>query len=202
MTRTYTVAVLVGGLRKGSFTRRLAEAMIKLSPTNLRFEVVEIGQLPLYNQDLDDNGAPSEAWATFRRKIATVDAVLFATPEYNRSVPGVLKNALDVGSRPYGKSVWNAKPVAVISASPGTMGGFGANHHLRQSLVYLNMPVLQQPEAYIGHVAELVAEDRSITDDASRKFLASVIGAFADWIDTHRFAPASLTLNRCRGSRY
>jgi chromate reductase, NAD(P)H dehydrogenase (quinone) len=101
-------------------------------------------------------------------------------------VPGVLKNAFDVGSRPYGKSVWNAKPVAVISASPGTMGGFAesANHHLRQSLVYLNMPVLQQPEAYIGHVAELVAEDRSITDDASRKFLASVIGAFADWIDT------------------
>ena len=108
MTRTYTVAVLVGSLRKGSFTRRLAEAMIKLSPTNLRF----------------------------------------ATPEYNRLAPGVLKNALDVGSRPFGKSVWNAKPAAVISASPGTMGGFGANHHLRQSLVYLNMPVLHQPEAY------------------------------------------------------
>ena len=146
----FRVAVLVGSLRKDSLNRKFARALAAAAPPELSLEIVEIGQLPLYNQDDDANPpAPSVA---FKEKIAAADAVLFVTPEYNRSVPGVLKNAIDVGSRPYGSSVWNGKPGAVISVSPGGVGGFGANHHLRQSLVFLNVPVLQQPEAYVGGV--------------------------------------------------
>ena len=140
MTTTRNVAVLVGSLRKASLNRKLAAALIKLSPEALRSEVIEIGELPLYNQDLEDATEPPTAWTTFRHRIKGFDAVLFVTPEYNRSVPGVLKNALDVGSRPSGKSVWNSKPAAVVSATPGAIGGFGANHHLRQALAFLNMP--------------------------------------------------------------
>ena len=142
---TKRVAVIVGSLRKGSFNRKLAQALIALAPESLRFEIVEIGQLPLYNQDLDDGGDPPGAWTEFRRQMRAHDAVLFVTPEYNRSVPAPLKNALDVGSRPYGQSVWDRKPGAVISSSQGAIGGFGANHHLRQSLVFLNVPCLQMP---------------------------------------------------------
>jgi len=184
MTTTRNVAVLIGSLRKASFNRKLAEALVKLSPEELRCEVVEIGQLPLFNQDLDDGGDPPIAWATFRQKLKEFDAVLFVTPEYNRSVPGVLKNALDVGSRPSGKSVWDAKPAAVVSASPGALGGFGANHHLRQSLVFLNMPALQQPEAYIGRAASLFADDGGIANEGTREFLRGFMSAFAAWIET------------------
>jgi chromate reductase len=183
MTNPRNVAVLVGSLRKGSLNRKLAEALIKLSPERLRNEVVEIGHLPLYNQDLDDASDPPAAWATFRREIKRFEAVLFVTPEYNRSVPGVLKNALDVGSRPSGKSVWSAKPAAVVTATPGAIGGFGANHHLRQSLVFLNMPTLQQPEAYIGRAATLFAEDGSLVNDETREFLRRFMHAFAAWIE-------------------
>jgi chromate reductase, NAD(P)H dehydrogenase (quinone) len=179
---TRNVAALIGSLRKGSINRRLAGALIALYPQGLRHEIVEIGQLPLYNQDLDD-GEPPAAWATFRQKVKGFDAVLFVTAEYNRSVPGALKNALDVGSRPYGKSVWDAKPAAVVSSTPGAMGGFGANHHLRQSLVFLNMPTLQQPEAYIGHAANLVADDGSIANEGTRAFLHGFMQAFAAWIE-------------------
>ena len=179
---SFKVAVIVGSLRRGSFTRRLAIALTRLAPATLSFETVEIGDLALYDQDFDSDGAPPAAWTAFRQKVAATDAVLFLTPEYNRSVPGALKNALDVGSRPYGKSVWNAKPAAVVSCSPGAMGGFGANHHLRQSLVFLNMPVLQQPEAYVGHVGELVADDFSITNPGSKTFLQGLMTAFAAWI--------------------
>jgi chromate reductase len=111
------------------------------------------------------------------------DAVLFVTPEYNRSAPGGLKNAIDVGSRPYGHSVWSRKPCAVVSVSPGGIGGFGANHHLRQSLVFLDMPVLQQPEAYIGGAASLFAEDGSIANEGTRKFLTGLMASFADLIE-------------------
>ncbi len=176
------VAVLVGSLRKASLTRRLAKALARLAGDRLSLEIVEIGQLPLYDQDLDDEGRPPAAWTAFREKVSSFDAVLFATPEYNRSVPGVLKNAIDVGSRPYGRSVWSGKPAAVVSCSPGALGAFGANHHLRQSLVFLDMPVLQQPEAYVGQVGELVGEDLSITNEGSRKFLDGLMTAFAAWI--------------------
>jgi chromate reductase, NAD(P)H dehydrogenase (quinone) len=184
MTTERNVAILVGSLRKGSFNKKLAEALVKLSPKELRFENIAIGDLPLYNQDLDGDGVqPPAAWTVFRQKVKGFDAVLFVTPEYNRSISGVLKNALDVGSRPYGKSVWDAKPAAVVSASPGAMGGFGANHHLRQSLVFLNMPTLQQPEAYIGHVANLVSEDGAIANEGTREFLRGFMNAFAAWIE-------------------
>lgn len=115
-----------------------------------------------------------------------IDAVLFVTPEYNRSVPAVLKNALDVGSRPYGASVWNGKPAAIISQSPGRLSGFGANHHLRQPLVFLNMPILQQPEAYIGNVADLLDENGTIKDERTVKFLQSFVDAFVDLIKKHQ----------------
>lgn len=176
------VAVIVGSLRKDSINRRVAHALTDLAPEGLQLEIVEIGQLPLYNEDLDVVGKVPEAWRAFRDRMSGYDAVLFVTPEYNRSVPGVLKNAIDVGSRPAGKSIWNNKPAAVVSASPGAIGGFGANHHLRQSLVFLNMPILQQPEAYIGNAAGLFGEDGALAQDATRDFFKKFMTAFAAWI--------------------
>jgi chromate reductase, NAD(P)H dehydrogenase (quinone) len=177
-----TVSVLVGSLRRRSFNRRMANALAVLAPETLKLEIVEIGSLALYNEDLDREGPP-QAWVDFRAAIRARDAVLFVTPEYNRSTPGVLKNAIDVGSRPYGQSAWTKKPAAIVSVSPGAVGGFGANHHLRQSMVFLDMPVLQQPEAYIGGAAGLFAEDGSIAVDATREFLAGFLRAFAEWIE-------------------
>lgn len=176
------VAVLVGSLRKDSFNRKMALALAGLAPANLKLGIVEIGRLPLYNQDEDGN--PPAPWIAFRDEIRPADAVLFVTPEYNRSVPGVLKNAIDVGSRPYGHSVWAGKPTAVVSVSPGAMGGFGSNHHLRQSLVFLDMPVLQQPEAYIGNAGQLFDEKGGIANDGTREFLKKFMAAFAAWIET------------------
>jgi chromate reductase len=177
------IAVIVGSLRKESFNRKIANAMIELSPRDCSAEIVAIGQLPLYNQDDDDNGRPPQEWTAFRQRMAGFDAVLFVTPEYNRSVPAVLKNAIDVGSRPYGKSIWSGKPAAVLSASPGAIGGFGANHHLRQSLVFLDMPCLQQPEAYIGDVAAMLDDQGKLKNDVTRDFLRKFMQAFSDWID-------------------
>ncbi|HSC61523.1 MAG TPA: NADPH-dependent FMN reductase [Rhizomicrobium sp.] len=176
------VAVIVGSLRKESFSRKLANALIPLSKPALDLKLVEIRDLELYNEDTEKN--PTPAWVAFRDAIRPVDAVLFVTPEYNRSVPGCLKNAIDVGSRPYGSSVWSGKPACVISNSPGVIGGFGANHHLRQSLVFLDMPVLQQPEAYISGSNKLVGDDGKIIEDAKREFLAKVMTSFANWIET------------------
>ena len=181
MAATRNVAVLVGSLRKDSFNRKLAMALKTIAPAPLALEIVEIGQLPLYNQDDDAN--PPPASATFKKRIAESDAVLFVTPEYNRSVPGVLKNAIDVASRPYGKSAWDGKPGAVISLSPGALGAFGANHHLRQSLVFLNMPTMTQPEAYIGAAADLFDEHGAIKKPETKQFLDKFLAAFAHWID-------------------
>src|SRR2546427_7527271 len=153
MSTTRDVAVFVGSLRKESFNRKMANALAAMAPAPLKLEIVEIRQLPLYNQDDDAN--PPAASAAFKQRVQKADAVLFVTPEYNRSVPGVLKNAIDVASRPYGKSAWAGKPCAVVSVSPGAVGGFGANHHLRQMLVFLDMPALQQPEMYISGADKL-----------------------------------------------
>ncbi len=177
------VAVFVGSLRKESINRKLANALAELAPSSLKLEIVEIGQLPLYNQDDDQN--PPLAYTQFQARVKAADGVLFVTPEYNRSVPGVLKNALDVASRPYGQSAWNGKPGAVISASPGASGGFGANHHLRQSLVFLNVPAMQQPEAYIGGADKLFDASGKLANDGTRKFLQNFIEAFANWIAIH-----------------
>jgi chromate reductase, NAD(P)H dehydrogenase (quinone) len=186
MSTTRNVAVLVGSLRKGSYNRMMAHALAELAPASLKLEIVEIGQLPLYNQD-DDTGSPPAAWVSFRQKLKGADALLFVTPEYNRSVPGPLKNAIDVGSRPYGQSVWDGKPAAVMSVSPGAIGGFGANHHLRQSFVFLNVPVMQQPEAYIGGAADLFDAAGKLKNDSTREFLKKFMGSFAAW--TEKIAP-------------
>lgn len=180
MNKPFDVVALVGSLRRGSFTRRFVSAMIPLAPASMNIDIVDYSDLSLYNQD--DEAAPPVAWVNFRTRVKRADAVLFATPEYNRSVPGVLKNAIDVGSRPYGHSVWAGKPAAIISASPGAMGAFGANHHLRQCLVFLDMPTLQQPEAYIGHVDKLVDESGQIVS-ASRDFAGKFLARFAEWIE-------------------
>ena len=182
MTRKTNVAVIVGSLRKDSVNRKAALALAGLAREMLDLNVVEIGDLPLYDEDLEAAGPP-EAWTRFRDAVRASDAVLFVTPEYNRSVPGALKNAIDVGSRPYGHSAWAGKPAAVMSLSPGALGGFGANHHLRQSLVFLDMPVLQQPEAYVGGAAELFAEDGSLKQERTQGFFRSFIEAFAALID-------------------
>ncbi|MEO8847113.1 MAG: NAD(P)H-dependent oxidoreductase [Casimicrobiaceae bacterium] len=181
---TLDVAIVVGSLRKESFSRKMALAIADLAPPSLKFEIVEIGQLALFNQDEEANPPPANA--AFKARIQKADAVLFVTPEYNRSVPGVLKNAIDVASRPYGTSAWDGKPAAVLSLSPGALGAFGANHHLRQSLVFLNMPTLQQPEAYIGQAATLFDAAGKLANEQTREFITRFINAFAALIERCR----------------
>lgn len=181
MQSVYKVAVLVGSLRKESISRKIAHALEGLAPERLKLEIVEIGDLPHYNPDLEED-VPT-AWAALRRKIAHSDAVVFVTPEYNRSVPGVLKNAIDVGSRPYGKSSWAGKPAGIVSVSPGALSAFGANHHLRQSLVFLDMPAMQQPEAYIGNAAALFDDKGNLTNESTTVFLRNFMRSFEHWID-------------------
>lgn len=179
MSQVKHVAVLVGSLRKESINRKIALALAKLAPSSIKLDIVEIGDLPLYSEDIDVT--PPAAYTTFRNQIKAADAVLFITPEYNRSVPAALKNALDVGSRPYGQSAWSGKPGAVVSASPGAIGGFGANHHLRQSLVFLNIPCMQQPEAYISNAGAIFEENGELTE-RTKTFLQSFVDAYADWV--------------------
>ena len=180
MKNTYNVAVFVGSLRNASLSRQVAQALTELAPPQLKLDVVEIGHLPHYNQDSDAH--PPPVFTEFRARIKSADAVLFVTPEYNRSVPGVLKNALDVGSRPYGGSAWDGKPGAVVSTSIGPLGGFGANHHLRQSLVSLNVPTMAQPEAYIGSINQLFDPSGRLIDERTRASLSKFIEAYAAWV--------------------
>jgi len=185
MDKPVKVCVLVGSLRKASFNRRLAKALISLAPSSMKLDIVEIGQLPLYNEDLETDPPPAQ-WTAFRQLIKAADAVLFVTPEYNRSVPAALKNALDVGSRPYGHSVWDRKPGAIVSGSPGAIGAFGANHHLRQSLVFLNVPAMQQPEVYVSHVDKLFDEVGNLVNEGTSKLLQQFMQTFAIWVETIR----------------
>ena len=178
----YKIAIIVGSLRKDSINRKVARSMCAIRGDNLECSMVEIGDLPLYNQDLD--GSPPEQWVRFRKEVAAADGVLFVSPEYNRGIPGVLKNAIDVGSRPYGQSVFDKKPAAIITASPGSIGGFGANHQIRQVGVFLNMPMMQQPEAYLGHVSEDSFDDSGCLKDGPLKELIEKLAhAFHDWVD-------------------
>jgi chromate reductase len=178
---TRNVAVLVGSLRKDSFNRKMANALKELAPSSLKLDIVEIGQLPLFNQDREANPFPE--WTAFRDRIRAADAVLFVTPEYNRGVPAGLKNAIDVGSRPYGQSVWSGKPGAVVSVAPGAIGGFGANHQLRQSMVFLNVPMMQQPEAYVGGADKLFDAEGKLTVQSTRDFMAKFMQSYETWID-------------------
>ena len=181
MNGNKNVAIFIGSLRKESLSRKLANALIKMAPKTLKMEIVEIGHLPLFNQDFEAD--PPQVVRDFKQRVEAADAVLFITPEYNRSVPGALKNAIDVASRPYGKSAWNGKPGGVISVSPGGVGGFGANHHLRQSLVFLNVPTMQQPEAYIGGAATLFDDKGNIANDSTREFMQKFLQAYSQWIE-------------------
>jgi chromate reductase len=184
---TRTIATIVGSLRANSNSERIARAIAAEAPGDLSFDSVTIADLPLYNPDLDAP-APPAAWTAFRARIRSADAVLFVTPEYNRSMPGALKNAIDVGSRPYGQSAFAGKPAAVVSSSMGPIAGFGANHHLRQSLAFLDMPTLQQPEVYLGGVNDgWFGTDGRLTGDETRAFIGKFAQAFAAWIE--RTAP-------------
>jgi chromate reductase len=182
------IAVLVGSLRKGSFSRATARAIAELAPPSLSLEIVEIRDLPLYDADLE--AALPEPWRAFRERLGRAAGVLFVTPEYNRSVPGALKNAIDVGSRPYGKSNFSGRPAGVVSVSPGALGAFGANHHLRQSLVFLDMPTMQQPEVYLGNAAKLFDAEGRLVDESARGFLTKFVTAFAEWVGRNARVPA------------
>jgi chromate reductase len=183
MNQQYDVAVIVGSLRKESINRKVANTLVELAPEALKLDITDIGQLPIYNQDSDEN--PPAVFTRFRERIKAADAVLFVTPEHNRSVPALLKNAIDVGSRPYGKNVWNGKPAAIVSASTGAIGGFGANHHLRQSLAFLNVPTLAQPEAYLGAADKLFDAQGKLINEGTKKFLQGFMQTFGAWVATH-----------------
>jgi chromate reductase len=178
---TRDVLVVVGSLRAESLNLKLARCLVALAPPALKLEIVPIGNLPLFNPDLEARPLPE--WVAYKERVKKADAVLFVTPEHNRSVPAALKNALDMASRPYGQSAWNGKPAAIVSASPGAIGGFGANHHLRQMLVFLNMPAMPQPEAYVGHADKLFDAAGKLTNHDTKIFLKSFLAAFEKWIE-------------------
>lgn len=181
--KKYKIAVIVGSLRKESFNLKTAKELIALAPESLSFEILNIADLPMFNEDLE--ATPPNEWVAFRKQIIAADGLLFLTPEYNRSVPGVLKNAIDVGSRPYGQNSWNEKPAAIVSVSISNISGFGANHHLRQSLVFVNVHTMAQPEAYIGRAAALFNDKGKITDDSTKAFLNNFMAAFEKWVDAN-----------------
>jgi chromate reductase len=178
---SFDIAVLVGSLRAGALSRMAANALCKLAPETLRLEIVEIGALPLYNEDIEAD--PPASWTAFRERLRAADGVLFVTPEYNRSMPAALKNAIDVGSRPYGSSVWDGKPGGVASVSPGAIGGFGANHAVRQAVVFLNVPMMPAPEAYWGQAGTFFDENGALINDATRKVMTRFVQAYAGWVE-------------------
>jgi chromate reductase, NAD(P)H dehydrogenase (quinone) len=179
---SYKIAIIVGSLREGSLNRKVARSICALRGENLQCSLIEIGDLPLYNQDLDTN--PPEQWTRFRKQVEAADGILFCSPEYNRGIPGVLKNAIDVGSRPYGQSVFDKKPAAIVTASPGSIGGFGSNHQIRQACVFLNMPVMQQPEAYLGHVTDDSFDEAGcLKEGPLKQLVATLAHAFHDWVE-------------------
>lgn len=178
--KKYKIAVIVGSLRKESYNLKTAQALIELAPESLSLELLNIADLPMFNEDLE--ATPPKEWVVFREQIIAADGLLFLTPEYNRSVPAVLKNAIDVGSRPYGQNSWNGKPAAIVSVSIGNISGFGANHHLRQSLVFVNVHTMAQPEAYIGGAGALFDNEGNLINDSTKDFLNSFMIAFEEWI--------------------
>ncbi|MGH8186806.1 MAG: NADPH-dependent FMN reductase [Steroidobacteraceae bacterium] len=181
------VGVIVGSLRKDAYTRMLSRALPELAPASLRLADIAIGDLPLYNADLETADPPA-AWTTFRKQVMACDAILFVTPEFNRSMPGALKNALDVGSRPWGRSAWDGKPAGVVSLSPGALGAMAANHHLRQVLLAVNLAAMPYPEAYIPDAATLFDEQGRLSSAETRGFLAGFMKAFETWVGKVRAA--------------
>lgn len=175
------IGIIAGSLRKESFSRKIAKALLSMVPEGFVFEIISIEDLPVYNQDFDDHNEVPESYTKFRNEIRNIDGIIFVTPEHNRSVPAALKNAIDVGSRPAGKSVWNGKPGAVFSNSPGNLSAFGANHHLLQSFVFLNIPVMQQPEVYLPHIDKVWDENGNLKDEDTQAFLQKAVDAYIEW---------------------
>jgi chromate reductase len=179
------VGIIVGSLRKGAYSRLMAQAVKESAPSTLVFSDVSIGDLPLYNEDLETD-SPPPAWTSFRSQIGQTDAVLFVTPEYNRGMPGALKNAIDVGSRPWGKSVWKGRPTAVISVTPGPLGAMSAHQQLRHTLSVIDSPTLPGPEVYVPGAASLFEESGKLKNDDTRKILKTFLQAFETWIGRFR----------------
>ena len=179
------VGLIVGSLRKGAYTRMLARALPELTPASLQLVDIGIGDLPLYNYDLETD-QPPPAWTAFRAAVKSTDALLFVTPEFNRSMPGALKNAMDVGSRPWGDSAWAGKPAGVISMSPGALGAMASNHHLRQVLMAVNIAAMPYPEAYIPAAGALFDDSGRLTSAETRQFLQGFMEALAAWIGRFR----------------
>lgn len=180
---TKTIGIFVGSLRKESFSKKLAKAVVGMAPQGFVFRIISIDGLPLYNQDFDDENMVPEEFTAFRSAVKPLDGVIFVTPEYNRSIPGVLKNALDVGSRPYGNSAWGNKPGAIFSNSPGNLSGFGANHHLRQVLTFLNIYTMQQPEVYLPHINNAFDENGDLKEPATKEFIQKAVDAYIEWFN-------------------
>ncbi|MGV3763796.1 NAD(P)H-dependent oxidoreductase [Parapedobacter sp.] len=181
-----TIGIIVGSLRNASFSKKLAHAIIGMAPRGFEFKIIPIDTLPLYNQDFDDEHRAPESYGIFRNAIKALDGIIFVTPEYNRSIPGVLKNALDVGSRPYGKNTWDGKPAAIFGNSPGNISAFGANHHLRQCLVFLNVPAMQQPEVYLPSIGNAFDESGNLKNEETQSFVQQAVEAYIDWFNRLR----------------
>jgi chromate reductase, NAD(P)H dehydrogenase (quinone) len=180
MSASFDVAAFVGSLRRDSYTRSLLRALAGIAPPALKIDIVDVSDLTFYNQDLEVD--PPQPWMKLRERIKRADAVLFATAEYNRSVPPVLKNLIDIGSRPVAANAWSGKPGAVVSASPGVMGAFGASQHLRQVLMSVNVPTLQSPEVYLGGVGKLLDAEDKFTNPSTAEFGGKFLSAFETWI--------------------
>jgi chromate reductase, NAD(P)H dehydrogenase (quinone) len=179
----YNIVTIAGSLRKDSFSLKSAHALAKLAPASLKLEVITPAGISFFNQDLE--GAPPADWLSFREKIQKSDGVIFVTPEYNRAIPGVLKNAIDVASRPYGKSSFNGKPVGIVANSPGPLGGVSAAKTLQNILPGISGPILQQPEAYLNGVGDAFDADGNLTKESLKPVLQAYIDAFAVHVAKH-----------------
>lgn len=179
----YNIVVIVGSLRKDSFSLKIAKALTRLAPASLKLEVVTLEGISFFNQDLE--GAPPTNWLAFREKLQKSDGVIFVTPEYNRAIPGVLKNAIDVGSRPYGKSSFNGKPVGIVSNSPGPLGGVSAAKTLQNILPGIAGPIMQQPEIYLNAVGDAFDAEGNLAKDSLKGVLQAYIDAFAAHVAKH-----------------
>ena len=177
---TKKVAVIVGSLRKESFNRKVAHEFIRLAPESLQLEIVEIKDLCMFNEDIENN--PPQEWIDFKQKVDSSDAILFLSPEYNRTIPGVLKNAMEIGARPPKQNSWKGKPGAVATVTPGAIGGLGANQTIREAAVSLNIPMMTQPEAYIGQIKDKLMEDGVTVNEKTEKFITDFLIAFEKWV--------------------
>ena len=176
------VGVIVGSLRKESYTRKFARAVMAMAPPTLSLSFIEIGELPLYNPDLEGESAPP-AWMEFRRRIREIDSLLLFTPEHNRGMPAAMKNAIDIGSRPPGQNTWGGKPAGTVSVTPGGLGAMASHHQLRQSLAAVGVAVMPSPEMYIPHVNTLLGEDGTVTNEKTREQLQRFLNAYVVWVE-------------------